>query len=758
MEPGRQGGQAVRQGNGVITRPVRRFGRWLAGTLRRAGTPGPPPAAAAAGQSPSPSPAVALAVLAPPTWDPVLEEFERGRTSPETFLAGRRLTYLPERPQGVAHADAARLAQLWPQHVAALRHSASEARAHRFRLLGSGPMTLERDSSVAGAIDWYRDVTTGLHFPERVPHKRWDLYSMRPGNADVKGVWEVGRLQHLVPLAQAHALWGEEAWAREADAQLRDFMEQNPPGFGVNWTCTMDVALRAANLVIVLDLLHRSRGLAGDDLRFWLKALLAHGRFVQGNLEDKYEVTSNHYLSNVVGLAFLGSLFAPTSTGQEWLRYSAAAFEREIQVQILPDGADYESSIPYHRLVLECFLSGAVLFDRLGRPLSPGFLGRLARMADFLAGVLRPDGRMPVVGDADDGRVHIFHDHAGWDRQDARHVLAPAGHFLERADLVELAGAEHEPEAFWWGFDPGRPDRPERTIRRGANPLLHERRSFFPEAGIAVLRRPQGWCLATNGRVGTSGFGNHKHNDLLSFEYHLRGVPVIVDPGSHVYTRDFDSRNAFRSVAAHSTLRVKGQEQDDFKPEWLFRMFARAEPAHLGFAERAGWCGYAGLHRAYRDASGDVAVHRRAFILDENGTRLWILDDVEAATPLDLEWNFQLAPGWTAEPAGPRAARLMHGPNPEEPWIGLHLHLPACVSAPESVESPVSPSYGVLESARAIRLAARAFAPERFGGGGRRPVVFVLSEEASAPAAGWREWESWLIDLGFPGPDGPHGR
>ena len=34
-----------------------------------------------------------------------------------------------------------------------------------------------------------------------------------------------------------------------------------------------------------------------------------------------------------------------------------------MRVQVLPDGADYESSVPYHRLVAELFLAG----DRLAQ-------------------------------------------------------------------------------------------------------------------------------------------------------------------------------------------------------------------------------------------------------------------------------------------------------------------------------------------------------------------------------------------------------
>ena len=72
------------------------------------------------------------------------------------------------------------------------------------------------------------------------------------------------------------------------------------------------------------------------------------------------------------------------------------------------------------------------------------------------------------------------------------------------------------------------------------------------------MRSASHYLLASNGIVGTKGFGNHKHNDQLSFEYHAAGVPLIVDPGSFVYTSDFDARNLFRSTASHNTLQIDG--------------------------------------------------------------------------------------------------------------------------------------------------------------------------------------------------------
>ena len=75
---------------------------------------------------------------------------------------------------------------------------------------------------------------------------------MRPGNADMKYPWELSRSQHWITLAQAWQLTRESRFAREIANELDDFIEANPVGIGINWTCTMDVAIRAANWCLAL--------------------------------------------------------------------------------------------------------------------------------------------------------------------------------------------------------------------------------------------------------------------------------------------------------------------------------------------------------------------------------------------------------------------------------------------------------------------------------------------------------------------------
>jgi len=110
-------------------------------------------------------------------------------------------------------------------------------------------------------IDWHRDFKSGFRWREET--WRGDIrYGHIPG-ADIKVPWELARMHHLITLAWGFGLAGSgeegfaspsEYWA-EIRNQILDFIANNPPRFGVNWQCPMDVAIRAANWLVACDLL-----------------------------------------------------------------------------------------------------------------------------------------------------------------------------------------------------------------------------------------------------------------------------------------------------------------------------------------------------------------------------------------------------------------------------------------------------------------------------------------------------------------------
>jgi uncharacterized heparinase superfamily protein len=297
---------------------------------------------------------------------------------------------------------------------------------------------------------------------------------------------------------------------------------------------------------------------------------------------------------------------------------------------------------------------------------------------------------MPQFGDADDGRLHIFSGYGAWKPQDPRHLLGPAGCLFQTGDWSHLADEWAGWESAWWGFDPSSAAAPRPA---GAPPVRH-----FPHAGLTAIRRGRDFLLITNGVVGTGGFGNHKHNDLLGFEYHLDAEPVIVDPGSYVYTSDPDARNLFRSTRLHNTVSIDDQEQNEIRPDWLFRTFEKATPEHLAIGEDAVVFEYRGRHSGYTRLPEPV-VHERTFRLSRSDGSLAIVDVLDGRGGHRLRWHFHFAPGVTASVRSPGVVDIRAATT------ALQMTVPPTLQ-PTVRPSWYSPSYGIREQCVAVDLEA----------------------------------------------------
>src|SRR5262249_22224907 len=132
-----------------------------------------------------------------------------------------------------------------PQRRSRILARAEAICAHRFDLLGSGPTDL------GARLPWHTDFKTGRSWNSSTYYE--DLRAGIEGGfgktADIKVPWELSRFQHLPLLGQALWLSGERRYYEELKAQVLDWIACNRPGRGVNWTCTMDVAIRAVNWV-----------------------------------------------------------------------------------------------------------------------------------------------------------------------------------------------------------------------------------------------------------------------------------------------------------------------------------------------------------------------------------------------------------------------------------------------------------------------------------------------------------------------------
>ncbi len=533
----------------------------------------------------------------------LLEHF-RGRTTPQ-FLPGLDASNL---------AATARLQrELFPTETDELLRAAARITTnHRWPLLGYG----EKDYGAA-EINWLRDPLTGSEWPLDY---HADINLSRGDGSDARVLWELNRLPHFITLGRAFALTQDESFAAEFFAQLKSWRGQNPVGLGPNWACAMEVALRAMNLVASFELFRFSPLLDEDDRLLSLITLFdQHGEHIQRNLEFSYISTSNHYLSDVVGLFWLGTMLPELQAARRWREFGLREMLGEMDKQILADGADCEASTGYHRFVLELFLQSFILARANNIEIEERYWRKLRAMLEYVRAYLRPCGRAPLIGDTDSGQVLPVRKRAA---DDHAYVLALGAALFDESPFKDARLSM--PEELLWISGPQGVRRFESLTTATEDATSRG----FKDAGTYVMRDGDLYLLFNASGNGLGGRGSHGHNDALSLEVSACGREFIVDPGTYVYTSDLRERQLFRSTAYHSTVEVDGAEQNTTLETMPFVMGDEAHPRVLTWESAPERDMIVAEHDGYARSgmSGGPITHRRAVEFDKRG-RYWTIED-----------------------------------------------------------------------------------------------------------------------------------
>jgi len=451
------------------------------------------------------------------------------------------------------------------QHEDQIIAEADRVCSHIFDLLGSGDIDLDKfmeehgGREVCGYLPWHFDFKTGYRWN---PKKFYKEIEIPYGKADIKVPWELSRFEQAAVLGQAYWLRGDEKYAREFVRQVEDWIDRNPPKFGVNWACTMDVAIRVCNWILGFYYFKDAMAFTDHFLVKFLKSLLTHGCHIMANLENK-GITTNHYLADLVGLIYLGITFPEFKESRRWREFGIQELIKEMEKQVYSDGMDFEASTCYHRLALELFFYPTLLCHLNEIDLPRAFLDKLEKMFDFVLYVLKPNGRMPQIGDNDNGRLHVL---GKRDILDMTYLLTYATVYRDDPSYkIEEFGFAREA---LWLFGPEGYKRWNEMSGRSVEELQSQ---AFPDGGIYVMRHKKDYMVISCGPNGQGGIGGHAHNDKLSFELCVDGEDFIVDPGTYLYTADPEWRNKFRSTAFHNTMTITGAEQNKLSNS-LFRL------------------------------------------------------------------------------------------------------------------------------------------------------------------------------------------
>lgn len=370
---------------------------------------------------------------------------------------------------------------------------------HRFDLLGSGWVKNSYDSIALGVegykydmnisaprsvfdcyepIDWQKDFKSGYRWSESTWYKEQPIGHKL--GIDIKVPWELSRLQHLPQLA-IFSMVDEslrEQNIKEFKHQILDFITKNPPRMGVNWVCTMDVAIRAANMLVSYDMFMQLDSFTILDNEFkqtFTNSIYNHGVHIVNNLEYSEVLTSNHYLSDIVGLLYVSAYLENSEDVNQWLAFSIQEVINEMKSEFYEDGGNFESSTSYHRLSGELMIYSTALIiglkeekqkalrayttknwkvkpkleqlqnqqfkiqkSKLNIEFPQWYKDMLYKIGRFTVDITKPNGEIPQFGDNDSGRFFRF---------------SPNGEFITNKEAVEkylnLKENNQNEELFW---------------------------------------------------------------------------------------------------------------------------------------------------------------------------------------------------------------------------------------------------------------------------------------------------------------------
>ncbi|MEK6543581.1 MAG: alginate lyase family protein [Elusimicrobiota bacterium] len=620
----------------------------------------------------------------------------------------------------ITHADrlADQLKDYYPEHAKKVVSKAYDILAGDYEILAPGPLNLKRLSIELATRHGVAPTYLPWHYDWLLPY-RWDPQLAHPlctpeaqAGADIKLPWELSRFHHLVTLAQAFILTRQRAMLDEMTRQFNDWYASNPPGYGVNWACPMDISIRLANVSLAFSMVIYHLDRADKD---HTKALDQLDAFVFDHTTHVIrhpEWPSNHLIADHAGVALAARIHQGFHYSSLWLAHCLAGLRREAQRQIYADGMDFEASTSYHGLVLEMYLFCWLSLDEAQRRADPWLKSTTLKLLKAAAAFAKPSGYAPQFGDNDSGRfLDLAADNAASGHDHLRDIGALA---FDAPELIRDPSQQPTAAALWL-LGPEALQSWEKIRRpRSRQPQVPQALAL-PDAGIHTFKDGQtGHYLAiSNGPNGQNDAGGHAHNDRLSFEYSPFGEDLIVDPGTGVYLRAPWLRDELRSVKAHNTVCVANQEQNRFVATFqLAQDVKNPRCLEARYDARTAQYHYYGQHDGYLRLATPI-LHKRRFTLSlKDMVSLIIEDDLITTSPAKddggagLSWNLTLAPGVSVISCDPAEALLR---TPSGKTYRVTCNLPI-----ERADAHHSPAFGKKHPTAALRWRCDAALPCKY--------------------------------------------
>ncbi|MGB3941669.1 MAG: alginate lyase family protein [Candidatus Manganitrophaceae bacterium] len=509
---------------------------------------------------------------------------------------------------------------------------------------------------------WHEAPDTGRVWPRRF----FGSIPYRPGNrcGDIRLSWEPSRLQQLVALGLLAKERSGEVRRRAIvllEAQFLSWVDANPHLTGVHYISAMECALRLIAVCHALDLV---RGDLPHPEWVWpaaIRLIEQHARLIEKRL-SLHSSAGNHTLAEAAGLVYAGVLFPEMRRAARWRSTGLSLLEQEADRQILPDGGGAEQAFGYLNFAVDLYgLVTALLKYRLittiserrNKSVSSALQEAHRRGRQFLNSIADSEGKIPPVGDGDDGSA-----------------LSP---------LLRLSSSGGAPK---------------------------EGLTSFIGSGYSLIRSGRSFFLFDHGPLGMAPLCGHGHADALSITLRIGARAFLIDPGAFSYA-DLQWRAYFRGTAAHNTVTVDRQDQAVQEAPFIW-----SQPFQAACVDQASFSDGGIRLLAFHTGYARLGVtHCRALLFHPPGYGLiWDFLSGTGRHLLDLHWHLGVPPVEVEEggrfllsDAGERVSLSIEGGK-----VSLHR------GETEPILGWRSPVYGRREPITTIRARYEGGLPHAF--------------------------------------------
>ena len=420
--------------------------------------------------------------------------------------------------------------------------------------------------------------------------------------------WQLHRHYWFIPLAKCYYLTRDNRYIDAWIDQYTDWVKKNPldgverlqaagasqeeiaaerENIRFAWR-PMEAGRRLQDLLTEFALTVQSPRFTPRFLNLFLRTYRQHADHVLNNYSEK----GNHLLFEAQRMLFAGIYFPEFREAPEWRRSGIEILNREIGVQVYPDGMQFELDFGYHIAAIDIFLKalGMARLNGFEEEFPASYVETVHKMTTVTWNLLFPDYSNPMFGDTKShDKASLLNQFRSWSR------VFPDDRQLE-----------------WFASEGQRGARPDYTSQQ------------FPQSGFYTLRT--GWGMDATVTVIKAGPPAFWHNqpDNGTFEYWHRGRNFFPDSGSYVYGGDsavLAQRNWFRQTRVHNTLTLDNRNLETTDSKLLHwetspeqTLLVTENPSYKGLTHRrALFSTQDGLlvivDHASGEAAGTVGVH-----------------------------------------------------------------------------------------------------------------------------------------------------